>query len=553
MKLEDLDTIWFCSRKNSKRIIRKLEEEGLLTYQPGRGRGKVSQLQYVTTFQNEIESYLAECAASGKLDNIAEILRLPIPKSWVDNSSKDIRELLGLKRDDSAFKDILHTFKARDIYSLDPLHVSVSLETHLIECLGDTLIRYNSEKDCFDPHIAHHFQVDSTKKIWTFYLRKSVYFHNGETVTSKDVAYTINRMKNSDHSYSWLTENINKVICSHPHKVEIQLFQPNPFFLRYLSAINFCILPADIEFDEFKWVATGPFRLKERKNQKIVLEANDSYFKERPLIDEIHFYRVTNDAAKTVYLSSEEKGENLQPNNHKIKDSGLRFLSFNMKRSSIVQKHTFREAIYHLFDVKKMAAELAWEVLESNSFEIENAEPQQKHPEKIIDLIKESGYKGEMLLLYHFDNYHAVIEAEWFKKEAKQYGIIIQLQQITFDQFSKEGMEDDIDLIIMGLTLSYDKHLAFSYAFRNKALLFNRLFNRTIETFIHENLTQFELEEEKDKRMKIMEEIEQYLKAEIALIYLYHPIVTRALDPTIQDVTSHSFGHIDFTKLWIPS
>ncbi|WP_096155692.1 ABC transporter substrate-binding protein [Bacillus sp. FJAT-45066] len=552
-KLEEADQIWFCSRKNTKRILRQLKQANLLAYQPGRGRGNSSKLTYPISFQHEIERYIEKCVNDEQLDLIAQILRLPIPKSWVANSSKEIRELLGFQRDDSDSRDVLHTFKARDITTLDPLKVSISLETHLIEYLGDTLVRYDSEKDCFVPHLAHHFHADETNTVWTFYLRKSVSFHNGEYVTSKDVAYTIDRMKTSSPSYSWLARNIVKVECPHQHKVIMHLDRPNGFFLRYLSAINFCILPANVEFNEYEWIGTGPFRLKERTAHKLVLEAHDTYFKERPLIDEIHFYQVTKDAAKTVYLSGDENATNITPSNHKINDAGIRLLAYNLKRQNIIQQPSFRKAIYHLFDVQKMAQELSMEIKEASSFEIERSKPPNKDAKRIIGLLEEAGYHGEPIHLYHFDNYYAVLEAEWMKKEAKTYGISIHLHPISFWDFSDEGMEDNIDILIMGLALSFDKHLAFSYAFKNKALLFNRMFHPDVEAFIYKKLEDFEFESEKHERDKLMQEMEQYLQKEFALFFLYHPIVTRALDPLIQDVESHSFGHLDFTKLWLPS
>ncbi|UAL48258.1 ABC transporter substrate-binding protein [Sutcliffiella horikoshii] len=553
VKLEDLDGIWFCTRKNSKRILKKLERAGQLKYQPGRGRGNASQITYPIEFQQEMDTYIEECVNRGDLESIAQVLRVPIPEQWVMNFSLEIRQLLGLKRDETVSRDVLHTFRARDITTLDPLRVSVSLETHLIEYLGDTLVRYNREDDCFDPHIAHHFDVANNNRIWTFYLRKAVAFHHGGIVTSRDIAHTINRMKNSQHSYSWLARNITKIKCSHPYKVEIHLAEPNPFFLRYLSAPHFCILPEDIEFNEYQWIGTGPFRLKERTEHKLVLMANDVYFKERPLIDEIHFYKVTHEAAKIVYLSNKEEVDKIEPRKHKIKDAGIRLLSFNLLRSNVVKQHSFREAIYHIFNVRKMAKELEWEVLEARSFEIEKAGPQLRDLSKIPYLLKISGYKGEALNLYHFVNQHAVVEAEWLKKEASKYEILLNLHPITFQEFTENGTEHDIDLLIMGLSLSFDKHLAFSYAFRNKALLFNRLFDRKIDRYIQEMLTAFELTEERTRRDEIMEEMEQYLQKEHAIIFLYHPIVTRALDPIIQDVESNSFGHLDFRKLWVRS
>ncbi|MCH1625728.1 ABC transporter substrate-binding protein [Ferdinandcohnia quinoae] len=553
LKLEDVDALWFCSRKNTKRILKQLVSERLLAYQPGRGRGNVSKISYFTSFQEEMETLINDYVEEGKLDKIAEILRLPIPKGWVANSSKEISELLGLKHDYSESRDILHTFKVREITTLDPLRVSLALETHLIEYLGDTLVRYDKERDCFIPHIAHHFYVDPTERIWTFYLRKGVYFHNRENVTSYDVASTIERIKKGNPSYSWLAGNIEKVECPHSHKIEIHLVEPNPFFLRYLSAPIFCILPANVEFNEFEWIGTGPFKLKERTEYKMVLQANDYYFKERPLIDEIHFYHVTKEAARMIYLAGKESTTDIEPSKYRINDSGVYLLSFNLQRKNIIQQHDFREAIYHVFNVQKMENDLQMDIFEASSLDIERSRSETRSPQKVAALIESSGYKGETLNLFCFNKYPVLREAQWLQNEASKFGISLNICPISYSEFIKEGVEKEIDILMMGLSLSFDKHLAFSYAFKNKVLLFNRLFSKEIEEYVQRKLYLFELEEEKDKRTIIMEEIEQYLKKELAMFFLYHPIVTRFMDPNIKDVESHSFGHIDYTKLWIPS
>ncbi|MDR4889914.1 ABC transporter substrate-binding protein [Fredinandcohnia sp. QZ13] len=552
-KLEDVDAIWCCTRKNTKRIIRRLEDKKRLTYQPGKGRGNVSKVTYFTSFQEEIETFINGCLKKGELEKIAEILRLPIPKSWVVNFSNEIRGLLGIRHDQTELKDVLYAFKARDIKSLDPLRVSFALETHLLEYLGDTLIRYDNENDCFIPHIAHHFDVDTSGKVWTFYLRKGVFFHNHDYVTSTDVAYTINRFKNAPPSYSWLVRNIQKVECPHQYKVEIHLDEPNPFLLRYLSAPIFCILPSNVEFDELEWCGTGPFLVKERTNIKLVLQANDFYFKERPLIDEIQFYHVSNEAVKMLYLSSEEDMSQIKPTRHKIMNSGVQLLSFNLNRKNIIQQQTFREAIFHLFDVQKMAKDLKIDLVKASSLDIERSKSRSKSSNDIQTLIQLSGYGGETLNLYCFDHERARREGEWLKKEANKYGVYMNVYPTSYTEVLKEGIEEEIDMLIMGLSLSFDKHLAFSYAFMNKSLLFNRLFSKKVEEFVHRKIRLFELEGDIGKRTQIMDEVEHYLQSELAMFFLYHPIITRNLDSNIRDVESHSFGHIDYTKVWIPN
>ena len=46
------------------------------------------------------------------------------------------------------------------------------------------------------PALAERWEIDDSKKIWTFYLRKGVNFSNGEPFDAKSVKFTFERMLN---------------------------------------------------------------------------------------------------------------------------------------------------------------------------------------------------------------------------------------------------------------------------------------------------------------------------------------------------------------------
>ncbi|RWZ60853.1 hypothetical protein EQV77_06040 [Halobacillus fulvus] len=549
-KLEELEAVWYCTRKNVKRILMRLQKEGLIHYTPGKGRGNPSTLTFMTPFQQEISHFVKRSMDQGHLDEVAQLLRLPLPKNWIVNASSDIRKMFGYQQGPTS-KDILHSFISRRVMTLDPLKVAISLEAHLIEQLGDPLVTYDSETDQIRPHLAHHYTTEEEGRIWTFYLRKGVRFHHDEEMTSRDVEATLLRTIDGPSSYAWMLRDIKDVQPDGLYKVTIYLEKPNPFFIRYLASPNLCILPHSLLFNENEWIATGPFRLKERKSQKLVLEAHDRYFKERPLLDEIHLHTVPSDTAELVNFTIEDENPAQPMEKHEI-ESGFRFLAFNFHKQNIIQKPSFRRAIFHLLNMKEMAKALDWEDwIEASSFHFERSFHQNKDADQILPLLKRASYQGETIHVYHLVFQRAFEEASWFKNQAAKYGLVIELHPFSFDDFYEMNMEQHADLIFMGEVSSLDPHLSFLGAFYNETLLFRRLFPEERLKWIDQHLTRMKREENKQIRESIMKKIEQYIREHDLLIFQHHPIKTRTFHPMIQDATFQSFGHFDFSKLWV--
>ncbi|KGP73792.1 ABC transporter substrate-binding protein [Pontibacillus yanchengensis] len=551
-KLQELEDIWYCSTKNVKRILHELEAQERLVYQPGRGRGNPSTLQFLSPFQSEVDHYVKNCLHYDQLDKAAQLLRLPIPKSWIAKSSSDIRKMFGYQSD-TASKDILHAFITRDVMTLDPLRVAISFEAHLLEQLGDALLTYDAQHDVIRPHIAHRYEVDETYQVWTFHLRKSVQFHHREELTSRDVEATLIRVQQGPISTSWMTQEIVNIECQGPYKIVITLSKPNPFFARYMASSNLCILPADTPFDEYEWIGTGPFFMKERTEHKLVLEAFDSYFKERPLLDEVHFYKVSPEVADVVNFTIDSPDLSEPQSKHEI-ETGFRFLTFNFQQDNIVQQPDFREAIFHLLDMNKMAKALQWENwVEASSFMAHRSEHLPKDSQRIPHLLKKAGYKGETLRLYHLNFERAKREVDWFADEARKYGISFELHPFTFKDFYEKNMDPMIDLIFMGEVSSLDPHLSFLGAFYNDTLLFRRMFPENALTWIDAELEELKKQMDASAREAIMARVEAYIRNHNLLIFQHHPVKTRTFHPLIQNVEFQSFGHFDLTKLWIPN
>ncbi|WP_335871224.1 ABC transporter substrate-binding protein [Bacillus sp. 2205SS5-2] len=550
-KLSELEPIWFCNRKNVKIKLRKLEGERKFIYEPGRGRGHLSKLNFFSSFQKDVEEFVQLCLKQERLEDIVQLMQLPLPLSWIAKVSIEVQKLFGFQSINQE-KDILRTMVPRKVTTLDPLYSSINFDNYLIQQLGDTLVRYDPRMESILPHLAFHWKEEENSTKWTFYLRKGVYFHHQRTLTSEDVKYTFERFQQADSHLDWLVENILSIECVSPYILLIKLEKPNPFFLRYMSSANLSILPKDEPVEDNKWIGTGPFQLKKCTDRIVVLEAFDHYFLERPFLDEIEFYLVpseTPDAMNYLIKGKEEPNSVLQKEDV---ISGFRFIAFNFQRQSIVHKYLFRTALYHVLDVQKMKEDLGREdILEASSFFPYKSKPQRKERQLIPKLLANAGYQGEMLTFYAANFSHLKDKVEWFVKEASEFGIHLKLVYFDMSEYYSKAIDENADLLMMGEVSSVDPHLSFLDAFYNKALIFRRFFLEKDLQYIEECLNQFKYESDRDKREAWIEKVEHYLRENYLILFQQHQIKQRSFHEKIQDVRFDSYGYDDFRNSWI--
>ncbi|MFT4412409.1 ABC transporter substrate-binding protein [Fredinandcohnia humi] len=548
-KLNELENLWYCTQKSVKRRLKQYAEDERFLYLPGKGRGNHSVIQFQKSFQDELDEEIEKLIVYEQFEDIFHILQLPIPKSITSSTFRKVQNLFGMKTTKQE-KDTLRTFVTRGITTLDPLHVSINLESFLIHQLGDTLVIYDEKTDCIHPHLAHSWEKSTDNRIWTFYLRKNVRFHSQQILTSEDVKYSIERFQTNASSYHWLVEEITKIECPSSYIVRFELAQSNPFFLRYLSVHNLVILPKGEPFNEYNWTGTGPFQVKKRTDTQLVLEAFDDYFLARPLIDEVQIYRIPLETKNIITYDIVQNKEGENPQDKLSFEVGFRYLAFNFRKQNIIQNPLFRKALYHLFDVKKMWNDLGRSDLrESSSYFYWQSKSMEKNPKIILNLLEESGYRGEVLTLFTVNNPGFINMAEWLKKEGAQIGINFTIQLFTLEELY-EPIIEEADLLFMGEVASTDYHLSFFGAFLNKALIFNRFFTPDHLQIISDYFDQMKQEVDRDKRESVIEKVEEFIRKENLFLYLYHPVKKRIFHSMIKDVEFDSYGYVDFRKVW---
>jgi len=164
----------------------------------------------------------------------------------------------------------------------------------------DTIYEYQLD-GTYKLDVAESADVSDDGLTWTFKIRDGIKFHDGQPMTAKDVAFSVNLYKNNgDFIYlNAYTTNFDTVEATDDNTVVITLLNAVPnmdYLLSYLYVVpehiwkDHAEAPASTEFENVAMIGTGPFKMVEYKQNEFVhLAANKNHFSTSPKIDEVVF------------------------------------------------------------------------------------------------------------------------------------------------------------------------------------------------------------------------------------------------------------------------
>jgi peptide/nickel transport system substrate-binding protein len=153
------------------------------------------------------------------------------------------------------------------------------------------------------PWLATSWKPNADATVWTFQIRKGVKFHNGQTMTAKDVVASMKQYVSAKGSNAGLTPyfDASGVSAKGNYTVVFRLKSPVGVFPYLLSQTTYQapIQPAGIAANPGTWVAsgmigTGAFKVKKYVTKVSAdLVRHDAYWGGRPPLDgvKITFYQ----------------------------------------------------------------------------------------------------------------------------------------------------------------------------------------------------------------------------------------------------------------------
>ena len=167
---------------------------------------------------------------------------------------------------------------------LDPARLLTSFEAFAGGLLMDNLVALDL-KNRPGPGLATRWEASPDGRRWTFELLKGVEFHDGRPLTSKDVAFTVERVLDPELGSAALSMfapilKPGGIDTREAHVAVFNLERPYAFLPELLSTYFMRVLPAgSTEADLRRGIGTGPFRLKSfEPGSTLEVERNPGYW-----------------------------------------------------------------------------------------------------------------------------------------------------------------------------------------------------------------------------------------------------------------------------------
>ncbi|MDD9267255.1 ABC transporter substrate-binding protein [Paenibacillus sp. GCM10023248] len=572
--LEELADALYCTPRNAKLVLKKLEEDDLIDWLPGRGRGNRSHIAFKIGKESFLLSLATSRAADGDYRTSFEVLG-----TYGEGTEAKIKFIEWLKGTFGYQKesveghiecDTLRFPVYRSVQTLDPGKVNYAFDSHIIRQIFDRLVTYDETVHRIVPGAAHAWNADAQAMEWTFYLRKGVLFHSGRELTSQDVVFTFERLRSLTMPNRWMMRNLQLVEATGPRTVRFVLAQPNRIFDRFLCAAAASILPLDLgglrEDDYWRLPSgTGPFQLESFSPHRIKLGAHTSYYAGRPYLDGVDIIIMPEDCREmsTIGLPAvmqTQDGDTTEQEQNPEEDwqslvrlcNGCTMLTWNGNKPGWTQNDAFRKAVRLLLDPVAMQAELGGErVLPAYSLRPEDSNQYERKTASAEEIARElagSGYDGTELRLVVHEKYER--DGRWIAERMNHFGIGVDLFLANWSQVADPAVISSADFTISGIILAEDDVCEIDM-YEHDECVSSTYLAASLKGWILEQIDRALSAENAQDRRSHMRDIETRLREEGHIIFLHHRRLNTYLHPSVRGASFNSNGWIDFKHIWL--
>ena len=191
-----------------------------------------------------------------------------------------------------------------DIRGFDPAFATDRRTGKIISLVYDNLVRFDADMN-LTPAIAHNWSVNNTGRIYTFYIRNNVRFHDGSLLTINDIITSFHRVLDPQTSspQTWLLERITGakdfmsgkanhvrgLQISNDSSLVVELDEAFAPFIQYMAMPATAIINSNgIELLSTVPAGSGPWQLETwARDGELLFNRNKDYWDTPPTTDNL--------------------------------------------------------------------------------------------------------------------------------------------------------------------------------------------------------------------------------------------------------------------------
>lgn len=186
----------------------------------------------------------------------------------------------------------------------------------IVQNLYNRLVKLDASKQII-PDIATSWDVSEDGKEITFHLRNDAKWHDGQPLTSKDVKYTFDTIKeNPSYYFSTRAGIVDSITTPDDYTVVFKMNAADVSFIADLGWYATFIIPEHLFNNGQKWednpvsknpIGSGPFKFSSfKQGESITIVANPDYHEGAPKLDKVIFSIIPDDATAVQALLNGE-------------------------------------------------------------------------------------------------------------------------------------------------------------------------------------------------------------------------------------------------------
>ncbi len=410
--------------------------------------------------------------------------------------------------------------------------MSLSEFSYLVnDQMFEGLVRYE-DKSKIVPELASDW-TNPDRNTWVFTIKSGIKFHDGHTLTAKDVKYSLDSIKTggSDLAQTF-DDTIVSVEVTGSNKVKITTTRPDPVLLNKLASLF--IIDADLpKGDEPSQAGTGPYRIKPGTtptSNHIQMVAFNAYHGGKPQTHALDFSTADGTKALTKGLKdgkyniigpvSPSIAKEANASEFVASEANVEYVGLNTVKAGPLQKKQVRQALRYALD--PLAIAMAADNTEPTALSqlipqsIPGYNPAIKSygqdVAKAKQLLKQAGYPDGITLTLSTAN--GKKQTDEITNELKKAGITLKVDQYTdFDKFINHFVNGNAETYIVD--------------YSSDTLDGLDIYNSTIPPFYYSNpkladlLDQAGTETDPAKRLKILQEVAVIVDQDVPVVPLY--------------------------------
>jgi peptide/nickel transport system substrate-binding protein len=467
----------------------------------------------------------------------------------------------------------------RDISSMNPMVKASSHDKWIRRLMFEPLLEVD-ESGTIHPYLAESWDISSDGRAYTFRLRKGVKFHDGRGMTADDVKFSVDYVlnpKNAAFGPSRL-DQVEVVEAVDKHTLKVTLKKPTLGFLSSLTTIQtLAVVPkGSLEVGSVRPLrfppGTGPFMFADwRPSHRFVIARHREYWRYTPFLERVVFRPITDATVRLTALRTGNvdlavgipgewvpqiaAGKLKGLSTIEISNSSLYRIQFNAAHPPFNNKK-LRQAVAHAIDKRELIQNVFYgqgtpivqKYPEGHPWYFEDLSSRRYDPTIALALLRESGYRGEMIELISGrsslnQNLSATVQAQ-----LRRVGIPVKLRLIDSWSYRRRVRRGNFSIQIGAAGKYVDPADTYSLELACEPDLKKRVHNATgyCDPEMQLLLDQAEGEMDPNARREVFKQILTKFTEDAPSVYIAFISRFFACNDTVKGFTSIDDGTLEY-------